>query len=189
MPEAGRVGDQAQCPADSHGCPGCAHSVMGPASAGSPDVLINYRAALRVGDPGIHSACCGGNSWNAAQGSPTVFINGKAVHRLGDMTAHCGGTGKLITGSPDVIVGDWGVSQEIKLSPILHDQSLTVRLVDAIGRRIRGATLRVHCPHKEYEVQSLDEEVTLQGLCEGASVVLKTMLQQAQHDLEVVSSE
>lgn len=105
MPAAGRLGDKAQCPADAHGCPGCAHSVIGPAVSGSPDVFVNGRAALRVGDPGVHAACCGPNTWKAAKGSGTVFVNGKPFHRMGDTTTHCGGTGQLIEGSPDVVVG------------------------------------------------------------------------------------
>jgi len=105
MAAAGRVGDQAQCPSDAHGCPGCAHGVIGPAVKGSPDVFVNRRAALRVGDPGVHAACCGPNTWNAAKGSATVFVNGIAFHRLTDMTQHCGGVGKLVEGSPDVDVG------------------------------------------------------------------------------------
>jgi uncharacterized Zn-binding protein involved in type VI secretion len=36
----------------------------------------------------------------------TVLINNKGAHRMGDMTKHCGGVGKLITGSTDVLVGD-----------------------------------------------------------------------------------
>ena len=105
MPGAGRIGDKAQCPSDAHGCPGCAHGVIGPGVAGSPDVVINDRPALRVGDPGIHSACCGPNTWKAAQGSATVFINDKPAYRMGDMSQHCGGVGKLIEGSTNVIVG------------------------------------------------------------------------------------
>lgn len=108
MPAQGRLGDQAQVPSDSHGCPGCAHSCIGPAIEGSPDVNVNGRPALRVGDPGVHSACCGPNTWNAAVGAPHVFINGKAAHRLGDKTTHCGGQGKLVEGSGDVFVGDSG---------------------------------------------------------------------------------
>jgi uncharacterized Zn-binding protein involved in type VI secretion len=49
--------------------------------------------------------CCDGNTWNAQMGSMTVLINNKGAHRVGDMTKHCGGIGKLITGSPDVLVG------------------------------------------------------------------------------------
>jgi uncharacterized Zn-binding protein involved in type VI secretion len=60
---------------------------------------------LRLGDTGMHAACCGPNQWKAAKGSGTVFVNDKPVHRLGDTTAHCGGVGNLIVGSPTVIIG------------------------------------------------------------------------------------
>jgi len=73
---------------------------------GSPDVMCNGRPALRVDDPGIHMACCGTNMWNAKTGSATVFINNKKAHRMLDHTKHCGGIGKLIEGSPNVLVGD-----------------------------------------------------------------------------------
>jgi uncharacterized Zn-binding protein involved in type VI secretion len=105
MPSQGRLGDQSQCPGDGHGCPGCAHGVIGPATAGSPDVMVNGRPALRVGDPGVHSSCCGPNTWVAAAGSGTVMINGIAAHRLGDAVTHCGGSGNLVEGSGDVITG------------------------------------------------------------------------------------
>jgi len=110
MSAQGRLGDKGQIPADAHGCPGCPHPGVGPAVAGSPDVNVNARPALRVGDPGIHAACCGPNTWTAQKGSSTVFVNGKAAHRLNDLQTHCGGTGKLIEGSPDVFVGDSGGS-------------------------------------------------------------------------------
>jgi uncharacterized Zn-binding protein involved in type VI secretion len=58
-----------------------------------------------VGDKGIHAACCGPNMWTAVKGSGTVLINNKPAHRLGDKDQHCGGSGNLIEGSPDVIVG------------------------------------------------------------------------------------
>ena len=108
MPGQGRLGDKAQISADAHGCPGCPHPGIGPAIAGSPDVFVNGRPALRVDDVGIHAACCGGNMWKAQQGSATVFINGKAAYRLNDPSKHCGGQGQLIEGSSDVIVGDAG---------------------------------------------------------------------------------
>ncbi len=110
MAKAGRVGDNAFCPVDSHGCVTCTHSVTGPAVGGSPDVFINGKPALRVGDPGIHSACCGANQWKAASGSSGVFINGRPAHRMGDMTQHCGGVGKLREGSPNVDIGEKGGS-------------------------------------------------------------------------------
>ena len=105
MPPQGRLKDNARCPGDSHGAPCCAHDVVGPAVDGSPDVLVNGLKALRIGDPGVHSSCCGPNTWIAAEGSQTVYINGIQAHRLGDQTTHCGGTGALIVGSDDVIVG------------------------------------------------------------------------------------
>lgn len=110
MPAAGRLGDKAQCPSDSHGCPSCAHGVVGPAVAGSSNTFVNGKSALRVGDPGVHSSCCGPNTWNVAKGAPGVYINSIKAHRKGDATTHCGGMGKLIDGSPDVFIGDTGGS-------------------------------------------------------------------------------
>jgi len=106
MQKAGRLGDKSRVPVDSHGCPSCPHSSEGPAVAGSPNVEINTCAALRVGDSGVHSACCGANTWKAVTGAPGVFINGKAAHRLGDRDQHCGGMGQLVEGSPNVFIGD-----------------------------------------------------------------------------------
>lgn len=105
MPAAGRLGDKAQAPADAHGCPACPHPVVGPAIIGCPTVYINKMPALRVGDRGIHAACCGPNMWVTQMGSLSVIIGGMQAHRMGDMTVHCGGVGKLIEGSPDVIIG------------------------------------------------------------------------------------
>ena len=105
MPGQGRLGDKSQVPADAHGCPACPHPALGPAVGGSPSVFVNGRPALRVGDGGIHAACCGPNTWHCKTGSSTVHINGQGAHRVGDADEHCGGMGKLIEGSPDVIVG------------------------------------------------------------------------------------
>ena len=92
-------------PADSHGCIKCPHPCVGPAIQGSPDVLVNNRPAIRVGDPGKHAQCCGPTTWIAQTGSGTVFINNKAAHRLGDQDTHCGGVGQMIEGSSNVITG------------------------------------------------------------------------------------
>ena len=105
MPGQGRLGDKSNIQSDAHGCPGCPHPAIGPAIQGSPSVNVNNRPALRVTDTGIHAACCGPNMWTAQAGSATVFINGKAAHRVGDADQHCGGMGKLIEGSGNVIVG------------------------------------------------------------------------------------
>ena len=105
MPGQGRLGDKSNVSADAHGCPACPHPGVGPAIIGSPDVNVNKLPALRVDDKGIHAACCGPNTWTAAKGSGTVFINGKAAHRMGDADKHCGGNGKMIEGSSNVITG------------------------------------------------------------------------------------
>ncbi len=105
MPPQGRLGDKSNVPADAHGCPACPHPCVGPAIQGSPNVNVNGRPALRVNDIGVHAACCGPNMWTAAAGSGTVNINGLAAHRQGDQDTHCGGSGQLIEGSSDVIVG------------------------------------------------------------------------------------
>ncbi|HEX8952668.1 MAG TPA: PAAR domain-containing protein [Polyangia bacterium] len=105
MPGQGRLGDQAKIDSDAHGCPGCPHPGVGPAISGSPDVYVNGAPALRQDDVGIHAVCCGANMWKANAGSGTVFINGKAAHRKNDATQHCGGSGQLIQGSDDVLVG------------------------------------------------------------------------------------
>lgn len=105
MPPQARLGDNAKVPADGHGCPGCSHTCVGPAITGSTDVLVNGREAVRVTDSGIHSGCCGPNTWKASQGSATVIINGLKAHRKTDGTTHCGGSGNTIEGSDNVITG------------------------------------------------------------------------------------
>lgn len=105
MPPQSRVTDDAHCPADAHGNPCCAHSVKGPGVKGSPNILVNGKEPLRVGDPGVHSACCGPNSWKVGAGSSTVFFNNIPAARINDKTIHCGGVGQLIQGSNDVITG------------------------------------------------------------------------------------
>jgi uncharacterized Zn-binding protein involved in type VI secretion len=105
MPKQARLGDKAKVPADSHNCTQCPHTCVGPATEGSPTVKVNGKPALRVGDHGIHSSCCGSNTWQAKTGSATVFIDGKAAHRYGDVDQHCGGIGQMIDGSDNVITG------------------------------------------------------------------------------------
>ncbi|MFM7204326.1 MAG: PAAR domain-containing protein [Myxococcota bacterium] len=106
MPPTSRVGDLALVPADGHGCPACPHVCIGPGTDGSCDVLVNGLKVLRQGDPGIHAPCCGPNKWNTAKGSPTVLVNSLPVIRQGDPTTHCGGSGQMIMGSCNVIIGD-----------------------------------------------------------------------------------
>ena len=105
MPAQSRVGDNANCPSDSHGKICCSHGVTGPGVQGSTDIIVNGSQALRIGDPGVHSSCCGANKWKVASGSGTVLFNNIPAARSGDTTAHCGGVGSLVQGSPNVIVG------------------------------------------------------------------------------------
>jgi uncharacterized Zn-binding protein involved in type VI secretion len=94
-----RVGDKAQVPACAHGCPACPHPAIGPAISGSPNVFIDDKPALRVGDPGVHAACCDGNCWEASYGDGSVIINGRRAVKIGDATTHCGGVGRIVEGS------------------------------------------------------------------------------------------
>lgn len=106
MAGAGRKGDRATCPADSHGRNCCPHRVEGPATNGSSSVFVNGRSILRADDTGKHSGCCGEMTWTAQRGAPTVFANGRSIFRMGDTTTHCGGEGFLQEGSTNVIIGD-----------------------------------------------------------------------------------
>lgn len=104
MPPATRTGHESRNPADSHGAKCCPHSVIGPAVSGSPNVFLEGLPMLRVGDPGVHSACCASNSWQCAAGSTDVFVNGIPAVRRGDATRHCGGAGAMVNGSTTVFL-------------------------------------------------------------------------------------
>lgn len=105
MPGGARLGDKAKG-TDSHGCKVCTHTVFGPAVQGSSNVTINGKPAVRKGDGGIHMLCYRSNTWRATGGSSTVIVNGKPAFRLNDKTQHCGGTGKSISASADMIIRD-----------------------------------------------------------------------------------
>ena len=106
MPAAARLGDKAQVKADAHGCPACPHPGVGPIVVGSSDVFTNGKPQGRQDDLGIHAICCGPNNFQIAKGSPTVYVNGKPAARMQDKTRHCGGSGQIIEGSPDVLLDD-----------------------------------------------------------------------------------
>jgi uncharacterized Zn-binding protein involved in type VI secretion len=95
-----RVGDKAKVEADAHGCPACPHTCIGPIIAGSSLVLIGGVPAARKGDPGMHAACCGPNTFVIAEGDHNVIIEGKMAARRGYFTQHCGGSGRIIEGAP-----------------------------------------------------------------------------------------
>jgi uncharacterized Zn-binding protein involved in type VI secretion len=93
------VGTQSHCPEDAHGCVGCPHTVIGPVTEGSPLVRVNGKPAARVGDNGVHAACCGPNTFVIEEGDPEVLIDGRPAARVGDSTRHCGGFGHLVSES------------------------------------------------------------------------------------------
>lgn len=93
------IADISHCQSDAHGCPACPHAVAGPIITGSRNVTINGKPAARVGDTGVASACCGPNTFTIKEGDPTVLIDGQPAARIGDATAHCGGTGEIISGA------------------------------------------------------------------------------------------
>ena len=108
MPPVSTLTHQSRNPADGHGKICCSHSVIGPAVTSSPDTRAGSLGVLRVGDAGVHSSCCGPNTWACMAGSASVFCNGRPVVRLGDATAHCGGMGTMVEGYATVLVGDGG---------------------------------------------------------------------------------
>jgi len=106
MPGAVRLGDKAVA-VDSHGRRCCSHYVSGGSSSitgGSPNVFINGKNAVRLNDKARHAACCGPNTFTHVKASDNVFVNGKGLVRLGDKTRHCGGIGKVVQASQNVLV-------------------------------------------------------------------------------------
>ncbi|MCA9516617.1 MAG: PAAR domain-containing protein [Myxococcales bacterium] len=176
MPAQSRIGDNSQVGADSHGCPACPHGCIGPGSAGSPDVYVNALPALRYQDTGIHAACCGSNTWVAVKGSDSVFINGRPAHRVDDDDDHCGGAGKMVAGSPNVFTGGGKTDKTIDDSPppapAPHDLSHTIKLMDALGRELKQATVTVSCPHEADRKITFSGTTTVSGLCEFAHLVV-----------------
>lgn len=111
MPAAARLGDQALCPACSHGCPKCPHSVQGNVVKASVVSLGNGFGLARLGDSGVHAGCCGPNTFIIMTACATSFEGGLPIARVGDMTQHCGGVGRLISGSANIVVGDGTVTK------------------------------------------------------------------------------
>lgn len=76
-----------------------------PAVGCSPNVFVNGRGSVRVGDAWqTHGACDvhAPHSGSSSSGSRSVFVNGKAKCRIGDAIS-CGDT--MAEGSGNVIVG------------------------------------------------------------------------------------
>ncbi len=176
MPGAVRLGDIAECKADAHGCPACPHHVAGPAVSGSTNVYINSLPAIRLGDPGIHMACCGPNTWKAAQGSPTVYVNGKPLVRHHDQTTHCGGVGKTVKSSPNVIIdGGAGKAQGGKLAKTQDGDAgkATTGKVDLKKNKDKTGWTHKHGTGKDGDVSKDQADKTK------ARVIQASLLQQA----------
>ena len=93
---------------------GSGHSCHFPptlATGGSPNVFVNNKPLMRVGDAYVPHGCpvCPEpvHGRKLAAGSSTVFINGKPAGRIGD-AIDCGGQAQ--TGSANVFIGDEGGS-------------------------------------------------------------------------------
>lgn len=94
------VGCLATCDADAHGCIACPHKVVGLIVSGSPNVFVNGKPAARVGDRGVHMACCREGEFEIISGDGDVRINGRAAAKKDvSKTRHCGGTGRIIMGA------------------------------------------------------------------------------------------
>lgn len=63
--------------------------VFGWFTAGSSNVFVNSRAAIREGDGGLHVTCPGPNTFKATSGADKTLINSKRAVRNGDRTQHC----------------------------------------------------------------------------------------------------
>lgn len=95
MPPAARISDLHTCPMVN---PGPVPHVGGPVCMGSPNVIIGFMPAARVGD----TAVCVGPPDVIAKGSATVMIGFMPAARLGDNTAH---GGVITVGFPQVMIG------------------------------------------------------------------------------------
>jgi len=99
MPPAHRKGDIGS----GHSC----HFPPSIAKSGSPNVFVNGRPLMRVGDSYTPHGCgtCGEppHERKVVVGSSSVFVNGRPAARVGD-AIDCGGNAQ--TGSPNVNIGD-----------------------------------------------------------------------------------
>ena len=137
MPGAARLGDKAQVDSDAHGCPACPHPAVGPIVTGSPNVFVNKKPSARKDDLGIHAVCCGANNYSLVKGSPTVYVNNKPMARLNDKTKHCGGSGPIIDGSPNVLIDD-GATAAGALAQILAAAREIARQVAAANAKAQA---------------------------------------------------
>lgn len=100
--------DKSQCTTYMYDCSVYPNPVHAPTLSGSPDLLINGKPGLRVGNNGIHASCYPADTWQVIEGSPNVSMNGKPSHRLDDEDQHSGEIGRMMEGSPNVFMNGMG---------------------------------------------------------------------------------
>jgi uncharacterized Zn-binding protein involved in type VI secretion len=96
-----RLGDKLNgtCRHPSHESP---IQVGGTIVTASPNVLTNKRGQARVGDA-VRTDC--GHTDTIVTGSPTVKTNGRLTARQGDMTSGATYEAKIVTASPNALLG------------------------------------------------------------------------------------
>ncbi|WP_072608719.1 PAAR domain-containing protein [Vibrio vulnificus] len=109
---AATIGHNHLCPKKTGKIP----HVGGPITTGSSNVMINGVPAARKGD----SMVCVGPPDSIKQGSSSVFINGKPAARMFDATNH---GGVIISGSPNVFIGDAGCYPDSQDSAVASSDS------------------------------------------------------------------
>ena len=103
MSQVARVTDTHQgiC---SHGLPCCPHNVTGMIVQGSPSTNANGFAVARLNDAVEHNCPHCGTGY-VSSCSSVVFADGIGVARLGDSVTYPGGSGVIVTASPNVNAG------------------------------------------------------------------------------------
>lgn len=96
-----RVGDLSKIDADAHGCPACPHPAAGPIiTAGGSQVFLADLPVAAVGDAGLHSSCCGPETYSIKSGDERVLINGRPAAWKHSEVEHCGGIGYMTSWHP-----------------------------------------------------------------------------------------
>lgn len=99
-------------------------------AAGSENVLINNRPAMRMGD--------GGPDWTVVSGAPGVFVNSRSIARRSDAVVIKDSSATFRSASANVFVGNF-----VRSSPSIKP-CLRVRLADVFGSPLSGEEIEVH---------------------------------------------
>lgn len=88
----------------THGSICCPHPIMSMPIISSPTVMTNMMMTTRAFDMMVHT-CPHCPMGMAIMGSKTKLVNMLPAHRRGDTTCEMCGSGTMIGGSPNVLVG------------------------------------------------------------------------------------